>query len=80
MRVRTIRKGDRVKKSEYALRPHREYYHQCGEYRAKKNARQSLIEHEQKRGTVMAVHKWGVEVELEGGGTCSSISGYWERV
>lgn len=72
--------GDRVKKSEFALRPHREYYYQCMEHRVREGARRSLIEHEEMRGTVMDVHKWGVEVDLDTGGTCSSILGYWERV
>lgn len=75
-----IFKGDKVKPSEFALRPYWDYYQRCGEYRAKQNAKLSLDEKTAVRGTVTEVHKWGVTVALDSGGTCDSVLAYWERV
>lgn len=45
--------GDRVKHSEYAIRPKRDNYHAQGEYSRKQSAKRYLETYEAERGTLI---------------------------
>ena len=59
--------GDRVRPSEYAIRPKRDYYHNQGEYARKQTAKRAVEELEQQRGTITDVDATSYKVTWDNG-------------
>lgn len=75
--------GDRVKRSEYALRPIRSSWLQAGSYTAKSAAKDELDRETAKRGTVTACDPgrhcgFTVCVQIDDGGAHYGMPYLWE--
>lgn len=70
--------GDRVKYTEYVLRPKRDYWLSCGREPAKSNAKQWYEDAKAVHGTITDVSPKGIEVTTDTGSVHQSLTYLWE--